>query len=196
MNDTDLAALIGSRICHDLISPLSAIANGVELLQLTTPTLSDEMQLISQSVDHANARIRFFRIAFGHSAEHTFVPKQELSSIMDGFNTHSRMDLVWDVDTLDRNTAKTLFLLILCFESALAFGGTLTIIHNDQGWDLSAKSDRLNIDTDHWNMLENSETDHAVIPSHVHFPMAGDMLAAHQTPSTVTMTENEVRVSF
>jgi len=54
--DRDLTALIGSRICHDLISPLGAIGNGVELLQLSGMGDSPEMALISESVTNANLR--------------------------------------------------------------------------------------------------------------------------------------------
>ena len=61
----ELNDLIGSRICHDLISPLGAIGNGVELLTMSGMTEVPEMTLISESVENANARIRFFRIAFG-----------------------------------------------------------------------------------------------------------------------------------
>jgi histidine phosphotransferase ChpT len=62
---TDLTALVGSRICHDLVSPLGAIGNGVELLGLTGIAPSPEMALIVESVENANARLRFFRIAYG-----------------------------------------------------------------------------------------------------------------------------------
>ena len=60
-----LAQLVGSRICHDLISPVGAIGNGLELLAMaggrTMPGGSAELELISDSVVQANARIRFFR---------------------------------------------------------------------------------------------------------------------------------------
>ena len=61
----DLAALIGSRICHDLISPIGAISNGVELMEMTQTDMGPEFELISESVANANARVRLFRIAFG-----------------------------------------------------------------------------------------------------------------------------------
>ncbi len=54
----DLAALIGSRICHDLISPIGAIGNGLELLSMAGAG-GPEVALISDSVSNANARIRF-----------------------------------------------------------------------------------------------------------------------------------------
>ena len=61
----DLAALIGSRICHDLISPIGAIGNGVELMMMDGTAKTPELALIAESVANANARIRYFRVAFG-----------------------------------------------------------------------------------------------------------------------------------
>ena len=69
MSPKDLNALLGSRICHDLISPLSAIGNGIELLTLSGVDAPSEIALISESVDNANTRIRFFRVAFGAARE-------------------------------------------------------------------------------------------------------------------------------
>ena len=62
-SNVNLAALIGSRICHDLISPIGAINNGLELLGMTGSSEGPELQLITDSVGSATARIRFFRIA-------------------------------------------------------------------------------------------------------------------------------------
>ena len=50
-----IAALLGSRICHDLISPIGAISNGVELMQMSGADSSPELALISESVESANA---------------------------------------------------------------------------------------------------------------------------------------------
>ena len=65
MTPRDVNALLGSRICHDLISPLGAIGNGVELLSLSGVRAESELSLIARSVESANTKIRFFRIAFG-----------------------------------------------------------------------------------------------------------------------------------
>jgi histidine phosphotransferase ChpT len=74
----DLAALIGSRICHDLISPIGAIGNGVELLMLDGAGHGPEMALIAQSVTHANARIRFFRVAYGIASTDQRIARTEV----------------------------------------------------------------------------------------------------------------------
>ena len=64
-NNVNIGALIGSRICHDLISPIGAINNGLELLSMSDERDGPEFDLITESVGNASARIRFFRIAYG-----------------------------------------------------------------------------------------------------------------------------------
>jgi hypothetical protein len=61
---TDLAALLCSRVCHDVISPVGAINNGLELLDEGGAD-EDAMHLIRTSARNASARLQFARIAFG-----------------------------------------------------------------------------------------------------------------------------------
>mgnify|MGYP003674670450 CR=1 FL=1 len=56
-SENDLAALIGSRICHDLISPIGAINNGLELVAMSGDVMSQEMELIAQSVENASIQV-------------------------------------------------------------------------------------------------------------------------------------------
>jgi len=91
----DIAALVGSRICHDLISPLGAIGNGVELLSLTSGETSAEMVLINESVANANARIRFFRIAYGATEMGQRVPRKEILSVLAASARGGRFTYFW-----------------------------------------------------------------------------------------------------
>lgn len=93
-NPADLAALIGSRICHDLISPIGAIGNGVELLAMTGAA-GPEVALIAESVAAANARIRFFRIAFGAAPADQRIGAPEVRSILDDLSRGGRFRWGW-----------------------------------------------------------------------------------------------------
>lgn len=64
---TDLAALLCSRLCHDLLSPVGAFANGLELLATETdPAMRDNcIQLLEQSAQISTNKLKFFRLAFG-----------------------------------------------------------------------------------------------------------------------------------
>jgi len=89
-SDIDLAALIGSRICHDLISPIGAINNGLELLGMSGQTGGAELDLISQSVENASARIRFFRIAYGAEGIQP-LGRAEIEAKMQGYTAGGRL---------------------------------------------------------------------------------------------------------
>ena len=91
--DKHLTDLIGSRIFHDLVSPLGAIGNGVELLSMSTSgaAAAPELALIGQSVDSANARIRFFRVAFGAAGEGSHLNNSEIRSNLATVYRNGRM---------------------------------------------------------------------------------------------------------
>jgi histidine phosphotransferase ChpT len=79
MTDTDLSFLIASRICHDLINPIGAIHNGLELMTLSQSTAKGiEFDLVQASANDARARVEFFRLAFG-SQKHVYCCSQTLS---------------------------------------------------------------------------------------------------------------------
>ena len=63
----DLAALLCSRVCHDLISPVGAIVNGLEVMEVDNDqeTKAFAMDLIKKSVRQASAKLQFCRLAFG-----------------------------------------------------------------------------------------------------------------------------------
>ena len=108
----DLMSLLGSRICHDLISPLGAIGNGVELLAMSGTAAGPEMALISESVENANARIRFFRVAYGAAAEGQSLSRGEIVEILAGLGRSGRTTIQWQVEgPVPRRAAKLAFLL-------------------------------------------------------------------------------------
>lgn len=63
--DLDLAELMAARLCHDLVGPIGAVSNGVELLGDGGPPDPEVNALIAQSARQASRRLQWFRIAFG-----------------------------------------------------------------------------------------------------------------------------------
>src|SRR4051812_40758706 len=64
--DLRVLELLAARLCHDLIGPVSAIGNGVELLSEDDPEfLSEAVALVGDSARKANARLQFYRFAYG-----------------------------------------------------------------------------------------------------------------------------------
>jgi histidine phosphotransferase ChpT len=119
----DITALVGSRICHDLISPLGAIGNGVELLAMSGIGQSPEMALIAESVDNANAKIRFFRVAYGGATEDQMISRSEITSTLSAVARGGRMSYFWQAEgDQPRRDVRIGFLLLQCFESAESSG--------------------------------------------------------------------------
>ncbi|MCG6902763.1 MAG: histidine phosphotransferase [Rhodobacter sp.] len=150
----DLAALLGSRICHDLISPIGAISNGVELLQMSGGPMSPEIELISESVANANARIRYFRVAYGAASDGQVIGSAEIRGILADLSHGSRLRINWQVsgDQL-RQEVKLAFLMLQCFETAMPWGGQISVSCEDGQWIVSGTSDRMKLDTELWQAL-------------------------------------------
>lgn len=167
----DFAALIGSRICHDLISPLGAIGNGVELLAMSSAGTGPEVALISESVANANARIRFFRIAFGATGGGGSVAAAEIRSILAALSQGSRTRIDWQVTgDVPRPLAKLAFLALQCLETALPWGGEITVT-SAGGWKAGARAMRLNVDEALWRNLTAAAADPAIAPAQVQFAL-------------------------
>ena len=141
----DFAALIGSRICHDLISPLGAIANGVELLELAGTAEGPELSLVADSVRHATARIRFFRVAFGTADPGHSIGGAEIRSILGEISEDARVTHAWpDAPDLPRAEARAVFLLLLCMETALPMGGRVRIAESGgRHWQITGDGPRV-----------------------------------------------------
>ena len=172
-NDLELAALVSSRICHDLISPIGAINNGLELLNMSGASpIGPEMQLICDSVKSASARIRFFRIAFGAASDDPVV-RNEVTSILTEMFDGGRLAVEWGpVDIQTRKAVRCAFLTILCLETAMPFGGQIRVSSSLSSWEIVGKSDKFsNIDV-LWNESSLSNTSAKMSPTHVQFSMS------------------------
>lgn len=170
---TTLAALLGSRICHDLISPIGAISNGVELLGLSAGgTDNAELSLISDSVDNANAKVKFFRIALGQASEGQVTGQQEIKKIFEGLSS-PRLELNWEAQgDLPREEVKLACLLEMCLETALPRGGKITVGHRDGVWEVLARAERIEADPSLWARLGTVTSPAGLSPNQVQFVLA------------------------
>ena len=151
-NSVNLASLIGSRICHDLISPIGAISNGLELLELTGGVRGPEMELIADSVGNAGARIQFFRIAYG-AAGHQLMGQAEVAAILGDLNEGGRIKVHWTPrDAQSRAEVRLAFLALQCLETAMPYGGEVRISSTDGKWSVAGQAQKLNIDEKLWRM--------------------------------------------
>src|SRR5271170_2489576 len=95
----DLAALLCSRVCHDVISPVGAIVNGLEVLEdEKEPEMREvALELIKKSAASASARLQFCRLAFGAAGSvGASVDTGDAESVTRGLITNDRTTLVWN----------------------------------------------------------------------------------------------------
>lgn len=123
-----LSELVSARLCHDLISPMGAIGNGLELLQMTEGAGAAELSLVAESLATALAKLRFYRLAFGPADEQARHSLEEAAQIT-GAMFHGRFSVAWDASGADlsRATARLIYLAILCFEKSLPMGGMVRV---------------------------------------------------------------------
>ncbi|MDF3384173.1 MULTISPECIES: histidine phosphotransferase family protein [unclassified Sulfitobacter] len=194
----DLPALIGSRICHDLISPIGVINNGLELLQMagTGAAPGPELALIGQSVESASARIRFFRIAFGAAGDQT-MGQNEVTSILRDLYAASRVEVDWQVtSSQSRNSVRMAFLALLCIETALHHGGRITIAEGAGHWSLLAEADKIAIDPELWALLTQPGPDRPLQPAQVQFALLPILAEAQGKEITLDNSDTALTLSF
>lgn len=132
-SSTDLAALLCSRLCHDLLSPVGALSNGLELL---TDEKDPEMrrrcfELLEQSAKSSTDKLKFFRLAYGAAggfgdAVPTAEPQDLVAALVSG---NERIELAWGVSEpeLPKPAVKVLLNLAAIAVDALVRGGTLEV---------------------------------------------------------------------
>ena len=205
---TDLAALVGSRICHDLISPIGAIGNGVELMMMDRASASPELALIAESVASANARIRYFRVAFGTAGADQRIARSEVTGILSAISLGGRLKLEWNsASDIDRRDVKLAFLLLQCLESALPYGGRVRISQTDAGeagggWRIDTDAARMRVEPRYWEMFTEGNSaastldrdGQAVPASHVQFALVLDVLRARALALQAQFTAETISV--
>lgn len=193
----DIAALVGSRICHDLISPIGAIGNGVELIGLTETSSSPEMALISESVENANARIRFFRVAFGAAGHDQVLGRSEVLSILSANARSGRFTYYWQIEeNQPRRDVRIAFLLLQCFETAFPVGGDITVAREGDTWTLTAHGERLNFDEALWESLTKPRLGYEHSASEVQFALLPVVLQEARRALTVAVTGDTITATF
>ncbi len=128
----EFASLLCSRLCHDLLSPVGALNNGIELLaDETDPEMRERcMELLAESAQTTANRLKFYRLAFGSAGGFgELVDTREARSVIEGLHSSGKVQLGWMVDApaLPKSAIKTLLNLALIAGDGLVRGGQLDI---------------------------------------------------------------------
>lgn len=170
-----LAAMVGSRLCHDIISPLGAIGNGLELLELAGAdpefAQSPEMRLIVESLEAAKAMVEAYRIAFGPGQGAQYYRSanvQKLARAAVG-RSNIAVEAIITKD-LPRSEMRLFLLAAMCAAATLPRGGSITLQNVDTAVKVTARASSVQHEPELWAWLgPNQAQQRPLTPSEVQF---------------------------
>lgn len=201
LSPADLAALLCSRICHDLISPVGAINNGMELYD-EGGAEEDALQLIRMSAANASARLQFARIAFGAAGSAgSEIDTGDAEQVAKNYMANEKANLEWRAQRLllPKNEVKLLLNLLLTANAAIPRGGDIILTIVEQAgkrkfqFDVSGKMLRV---PPKFLELYNGQTPDEAIDAHAIQPyytlllseLSGMAISVQVAPETITFS--------
>jgi len=144
MNDIEFSALLCSRLCHDLISPVGAIANGIEILNDEDDEMmrQEVMKLLEHSAVVTSNRLKFFRLSFGAAGGFgERVPLSEAKNAAESLYASSNIDLSWksDYGEMNKDALKLMLNMVLLAGESLVRGGKMLVEIRDQSPKVSVR---------------------------------------------------------
>lgn len=132
LDSLDLAALLCSRVCHDLISPIGAIVNGLEVMEddHDPETREFAMALIKKSVNTASAKLQFCRLAFGAAGSAgAQIDLGDAEKMSRGLFEDEKTRLIWNLPRilLEKNRVKLLLNILLIAGQVIPRGGEMNV---------------------------------------------------------------------
>ena len=132
MNDLEFSAFLVSRVCHDLVSPLGAVVNGLEVLEdeRDSAMRADALKIVTSSATQALARLQFLRIAFGAAGSAgAELDLGEVSRLAAGLLSGSKVVLQWETPSVNwpKDWAKLVMNAMIIAADCLPRGGTVRI---------------------------------------------------------------------
>lgn len=136
-DETELAALVAAKLCHDFISPAGAVSQGLDLLEdpSAQDMRDDALALIRQSANRLLAVVDFARVAFGAASSAESFTSEALEKLVRDLTEGGRATLVWDVEPsgLSRASARVLLNLAHMTMAALPSGGEARVRVRQEG---------------------------------------------------------------
>jgi histidine phosphotransferase ChpT len=138
MFDVKVAELMASRICHDLVSPVGAINNGVELIEELGGDMADDaLSLVGQSSRRAAAVLQLFRLAYGGAGAQENLGLGKARETAAAYFAEAKVALDWQVAAAENGrhmppgVVKLLVNLVVLAEETLTHGGTVAVSVDD-----------------------------------------------------------------
>ena len=151
LSDLDLAALLCSRVCHDVISPVGAISNGLELIddpEMDEETKETALAMVRSSARTASAKLKFCRIAFGAAGSAgALIDMGEAGEIAKAFVGEEKVKLDWLAPRENRpkQQVKLVLNMLLMAMAGIPRGGVVTVTAEGDVFTARAQGDRAKV---------------------------------------------------
>jgi histidine phosphotransferase ChpT len=139
-NDLDLASLLASRLCHDVVGPVGAIQNGLEMMAEDEGVAEMAMDLIRRSARQASAKLQYARMAYGAAGGAEELDPAEAGRLTAEMFAGERasLDWTWTGAAAPKGPVKLAMLLATFALGCVPRGGTITVRHNAAGLEVRA----------------------------------------------------------
>ena len=202
LDSLDLAALLCSRVCHDVISPVGAIANGLEVLESEKdPDMRGfAMDLIKKSTAVASARLQFCRLAFGAAGSAgASIDTGDAEGVARGLIGDEKTKLVWNATRalLPKNKVKLILNLVLMAGQTIPRGGIITVTLDGMDNEMTIKVEATGTNAKlqgHWPHLLAGEPEGGVDAHGIQPYYAG--LVAREAHLTVSAVAEDGKVTL
>ncbi len=161
-NQMKFIELLCSKLCHDLISPIGAINNGLEFLeQSDSNTASEAMDLVRKSSSQAADKLAYYRIALGSAGSKALIEIDTVIDLVEKLSSEKNIKIIWSgtesyaQSKIDRLIGKLILNLALIFFESLSRSGRVQITFSK---DIRTPEITMSVMSDNWNLHKDVKT--------------------------------------
>jgi histidine phosphotransferase ChpT len=166
--------LLASRICHDLVSPVGAVANGVEFMRdMGADGMEDSIGLIEHSANQASVRLMLFRLCYGAGGSEKLVSAKAIWEAFTNFMDKSKYSLEWDLlndvpDELPDGFFKMILNAMIFIHEGLPKGGSITVKNHGHLMTIEGTGDMIRLKAGSTEALTGQASIDDIDPKNIH----------------------------
>jgi histidine phosphotransferase ChpT len=195
--------LLCSRICHDIISPVAAISNGVELVtEMGADGLDDAMGLLNHSARQASVRLQTFRLCYGAGGSETLISGKTIYESFTQYIESDKVKLEWDLmndtpyEDLNPGFFKVLLNAMLFARETLIRGGVVKVTKDGHSMSVTAEGETVTVREGMAEALRGELAVDDLTPKTIH-PYVAYMFAKHfGFPMIFEQAEKSMRITI
>lgn len=194
--------LLASRICHDLVSPVGAIGNGIEFMEDMGPDgFEDSLDLIKHSASQASVRLQLFRICYGAGGSEKMVSAKAIYEAFINFMDKGKFSLEWDLlndvpDELPTGFLKMILNALIFVHDGLPKGGTLNVKVDGDHMTITGQGDMIRLREGALDALEGHAIVEDLDPKNIHGYVTHYFSKIFDIDMSANVTEDDITISL